>query len=58
MHMVNITCTKAQGNTTATWDAGEPLHIEFSLHVLGTQHVMNIADKMSRKLSLKLCPIL
>ena len=34
------------------------VHIKFSLHVLGTQHVMNTADKMSRKLSLKMCPIL
>ena len=34
--------------------SGELLHIKFSLHVLGTQHVINTADEMSRKLSLKL----
>ena len=42
----------------AVWDVDKPLHIKFSLHVLGTQHVMNTADEISRKLSLKLSPIL
>ena len=34
------------------------LHIKICLRVFGTQHVMNTVYEMSRKLSLKLCPII
>ena len=45
---INCTVPAAlQGNTIlhAVWNVGKSLHIKFSLHVLGTQHVMNTADE-------------
>ena len=55
----NTTCMKAQGNT----ECMHGMLVSFTYQIFftclgGTQHVMNTVDEMSRKLSLKLCPIL